>query len=88
MPAWPQLALSYFSTCHRAGLAPAPSASLFAAQGGEPLPALPLHPLREGEKYYLALFLTGVYQVRGWVVVWRWWCGGGGGAGAPPEASC
>jgi hypothetical protein len=31
-------------------------------QGGEALPALPLHPLRLGEKYYLALFLTGVYQ--------------------------
>lgn len=33
-----------------------------APQGGEPLPALPLHPLRVGERYYLALFLTGVYQ--------------------------
>ena len=32
------------------------------SQGGEALPALPLHPLRLGEKYYLALFLTGVYQ--------------------------
>ncbi len=31
-------------------------------QGGDPLPALPLHPLRLGEKYYLAVFLTGVYQ--------------------------
>lgn len=31
-------------------------------RGGDPLPALPLHPLRDGEKYYLALFLTGVYQ--------------------------
>ncbi|PRW33729.1 arginine decarboxylase [Chlorella sorokiniana] len=31
-------------------------------RGGDPLPALPLHPLRNGEKYYLALFLTGVYQ--------------------------
>ncbi|KAI7844481.1 hypothetical protein COHA_001941 [Chlorella ohadii] len=31
-------------------------------RGGDPLPALPLHPLRLGEKYYLAVFLTGVYQ--------------------------
>ncbi|KAL4430339.1 hypothetical protein ABPG77_002145 [Micractinium sp. CCAP 211/92] len=31
-------------------------------KGGDPLPALPLHPLRRGEKYFLALFLTGVYQ--------------------------
>lgn len=28
-------------------------------QGGEPLPALPLHELRVGQKYYLAMFLTG-----------------------------
>ncbi|KAI3425248.1 hypothetical protein D9Q98_009016 [Chlorella vulgaris] len=31
-------------------------------KGGDPLPALPLHPLRVGERYFLALFLTGVYQ--------------------------
>lgn len=30
--------------------------------GGEPLPALPLHELKFGEKYYLAMFMTGVYQ--------------------------
>ncbi|GAB4817650.1 hypothetical protein N2152v2_004696 [Parachlorella kessleri] len=31
-------------------------------KGGEPLPALPLHDVRAGETYYLAMFLTGVYQ--------------------------
>lgn len=30
--------------------------------GGEPQPALPVHPLREGEKYYLGVFLVGAYQ--------------------------
>jgi hypothetical protein len=28
-------------------------------QGGDPLPALPLHELKEKEKYYLAMFMTG-----------------------------
>ncbi|KAI8463251.1 MAG: arginine decarboxylase [Monoraphidium minutum] len=31
-------------------------------EGGDPMPALPLHEVQEGEKYYLAMFMTGVYQ--------------------------
>jgi hypothetical protein len=38
----------------------APAApSPHTVQGGEPLPALALHEVRVGEKYYLALFMTG-----------------------------
>ncbi len=31
-------------------------------EGGEPVPVLRLHPLRQKQPYYLAMFLTGVYQ--------------------------
>ena len=33
-----------------------------AAEGGAPLPVLPLHKPRVGEDYLLGLFLGGVYQ--------------------------
>ena len=31
-------------------------------EGGEPAPVLRLHPLKDKQPYYLAMFLTGVYQ--------------------------
>lgn len=31
-------------------------------EGGEPAPVLRLHALRDKQPYYLAMFLTGVYQ--------------------------
>jgi arginine decarboxylase len=34
------------------------------AGGADGSASLPLHELRPGEPYYLAMFLTGVYQVR------------------------
>lgn len=33
-----------------------------SADGGQPLPVLPLHKLVEGEEYLLGMFLGGVYQ--------------------------
>lgn len=40
-----------------------PHTPLPSRQGGDPLPALPLHPLRDGEKYYLVR-LAGVFARR------------------------
>lgn len=39
---------------------------LHPCQGGDPLPALPLHPLRDGEKYYLVRGRS----VDGWLAGW------------------
>jgi len=57
-------------------------------QGGDPLPALPLHELKEKEKYYLAMFMTGGWGLGGaggwWLRGGGWGLDGGGGLTPPP----